>query len=487
MKRKLLFILAALLMAATTVKADNVLYAVLSDDNKILTLNCADEAPEGTVLFTGNSNWAKDFRSSVTTVIIEESCDKYNGNTLVCLFYNFYNLNSITGLPNLNTSMVTSMSSMFMYCSKLTSLDLSTFDTRNVTNMGYMFDGCSKLTSLDLSGFDTSNVTNINYMFRNCKLTSLDISMFNITKVNEMYGVFRYCSQLTTLDLSGFNTTNATIMKYLFDGCQALKSIIVDSNKWKTDNVTSSNSENLFLNCTALVGEDGTTYNSSSVDKENAHTGDGGYLTEKTVSVSANEAEGSYWTTYYKSSVNRQADATTTVYAATRNDRTLTLVPVNDGIIKAGQGVILKKYDEDNPNNANITLTSVATAADDTYYEGNVLTGVDKATTRPVKLTEEYYVLSKKNEKLAFYNYTGTTLGANKAYFSVRFGSLAAPAMFPLGFGDAEGATAISGTELKPADEASDAAYHTLDGRRLTARPAQKGIYITGGKKVVIK
>ena len=42
------------------------------------------------------------------------------------------------------------MSSMFAYCSGLTSLDLSGFDTSAVTSMDYMFAYCSNLTSLIL-------------------------------------------------------------------------------------------------------------------------------------------------------------------------------------------------------------------------------------------------------------------------------------------------------------------------------------------------
>lgn len=46
-----------------------------------------------------------------------------------------------------------------------------------------MFDGCSKLTSLDLKTFNTANVTNMSGMFNRCEsLTSLDLSMFNTEK-----------------------------------------------------------------------------------------------------------------------------------------------------------------------------------------------------------------------------------------------------------------------------------------------------------------
>jgi surface protein len=60
------------------------------------------------------------------------------------------------------------MYEMFVACSDLTSLDLSSFDTHNVTNMGEMFCWDRRLESLDLSNFDTTNVTSYFHMFYDC-------------------------------------------------------------------------------------------------------------------------------------------------------------------------------------------------------------------------------------------------------------------------------------------------------------------------------
>ena len=76
--------------------------------------------------------------------------------------------------------------SMFDFCSKLTSLDLSNFDTSNVTNMDSMFYYTS-LTSLNVSNFNTSNVTNMSWMFACTDLTSLDLSNFDTSKVTDIY------------------------------------------------------------------------------------------------------------------------------------------------------------------------------------------------------------------------------------------------------------------------------------------------------------
>lgn len=80
------------------------------------------------------------------------------------LFYN-YRGTSVDGLIQYSdTENVTNMSSMFVNCSKLTSVPL--LDTSNVTNMSYMFNFCSSLTSIP--SLDTSGVTDMQGMFANC-------------------------------------------------------------------------------------------------------------------------------------------------------------------------------------------------------------------------------------------------------------------------------------------------------------------------------
>ena len=130
---------------------------------------------------------------------------------------------------------------------------LGEWDTRNVTNMSSMFGGCKNLVTLDVSNWDTGNVTNMN-------------------------AVFAGCISIVTIDLSSWDTCNVTNMNAMFANgnwigaygniLSNIKKIIV-SNKFVVDNVT--NSSGMFGNCIALVGENGTTYNSSNIDKSMAH------------------------------------------------------------------------------------------------------------------------------------------------------------------------------------------------------------------------
>ena len=125
-------------------------------------------------------------------------------------FGNKSNLKSIKKLKGLDTSKVTSMSSMFRDCPSLTSLDLSNFNTSNVTNITWMFYNCSSLTSLDLSNFNTSKVTDMINMFYGCSsLTSLDLSNFDTSKVTNMMQMFNNCDSLTDV----YITVEATLNK----------------------------------------------------------------------------------------------------------------------------------------------------------------------------------------------------------------------------------------------------------------------------------
>ncbi len=184
-----------------------------------------------------DTDWDTDgTNANVTRVVFDPSFANARPTTTYDWFFNMQNLQSITGMEYLNTS--------------------------EVTNMAYMFMLCTSLTSLDVSHFNTSKVTDMNSMF--CK-----------------------CSSLTSLDLSSFNTSKVTKMGWMFSNCSNLRTIYVGSG-WSTAAVTSSN--DMFRDCTNLVGGQGTTYNESNPwDKTYAHidggTSNPGYFTAKNAGV----------------------------------------------------------------------------------------------------------------------------------------------------------------------------------------------------------
>ena len=202
---------------------------------------------------------------------------KYISNLISINFNNNFNTANVTymgsmfigcssltslDLSSFNTTNVTSMYDMFYRCQSLTSLDLSSFNTANVTDMSYMFYACSKLTSLDLNSFNTSNVTNMMNMFFNCtSLTSLDLSSFNTSNVTRMFQMFGGCSSLISLDLCNFNTTNVTDMEQMFRTCSKLTSL--NLNSFNTAKVT--NMSLMFQGCSSLTSLDLSSFNTSKV------------------------------------------------------------------------------------------------------------------------------------------------------------------------------------------------------------------------------
>lgn len=145
------------------------------------------------------------------------------------------------------------------------------------------FANCTSITSTSLWFAFLSNLDYIG-----------GIEYLNTSNVTDMYGMFWESWTITSLDLSSFNTGSVTDMGSMFAGCTALTTIYVSSG-WSTSSVTSSNA--MFEGCTSLMGESGTTYNSSHTDAEYARVdmaSSPGYLTGGSGGGGSGE-EGQYW------------------------------------------------------------------------------------------------------------------------------------------------------------------------------------------------
>ena len=235
---------------------------------------------------TGFVNLNSNFRTQLTKIKFDSGviANQYSQG----LFCGLTNLTSIEGMTNLNTSSVTTMSSMFRDCSSLTDLDLSSFDTSAVIDMSYMFSDCTNLQKLDLShlntsklikmnsmfsncnglvdinfnNIDTSNVTDMNYMFSRCtSIPKLDLGSFNTSNVTDMNSMFNGCINLTKLNLDSFNTSNVENMSYMFYQCQSLSEVILKS--FDTSQVTDMSS--MFADCSSLQSLDIDNFNTKNV------------------------------------------------------------------------------------------------------------------------------------------------------------------------------------------------------------------------------
>ena len=171
-------------------------------------------------------------------------------------------------------------------------------------------------------------------------------------------------------------------------------------------------------------------------------------------------------TTYYNSAENVKVDAGTTVYKVSFNGSQVTATEIEDGIINAGQGVMLKS----DGKFISMATTSETSSAD---YSDNVLEGVDAPTSKAAGY--KYYTLGQSGSELGFYEFLGAVpLPAHKAFIK----SASGPA-YGYKF---DAATGIS--DLNVNDNLNGAIYN-LSGQRLNK--TQKGINIIGGKKVLVK
>lgn len=199
---------------------------------------------------------------TTTKVVFDASFKDYQPTSTSKWFARYAVLSDIQGIENLNTTEVSNMDSMFVGCSRLVNLDLSTFNTAKVTSMNSMFANCKRLKNLNLSTFFTDNVTNMSSMFSGCKsLQKLDLSAFYTDNVTDMNSMFAWCDSLSQLNISAFNTQRVTNMSGMFNGCNALPAL--DLSHFNTEQVTNMNS--MFAWCKALTKLNVTTFNTAQV------------------------------------------------------------------------------------------------------------------------------------------------------------------------------------------------------------------------------
>ena len=173
----------------------------------------------------------------------------FKTDNVVNIWFMFSGCSSLTSLDvsGFNMGNVWGMNGMFSGCLGLTSIDLGNFNTENVRYMTGLFGECSGLTSLDVSGFNTTNVIDMNSMFRGCSsLTSLDLSKFNTSNVTDLSFMFWRCNNLLDLDISSFNTANAKMVR-IFEECSSLASIRAGNANIPAEEYAQVNNPNLLV------------------------------------------------------------------------------------------------------------------------------------------------------------------------------------------------------------------------------------------------
>lgn len=460
------------------------------------------------------------------------------------------NLTSIEGIENLNTSNVKYMNEMFGQCSNLETLDLSHFNTENVVNMSNMFNGCTKLHKLNISSFNTENVTNMygmfygcssletldlshfntryvrkdgmNYMFNGCSsLSSLDVSNF-ITDKNSMQldGLFQGCSSLQTLDLSSFDTRGAGSVNYLFDGCSALRTIYVSEDFIIPYRVKSSN---MFRDCHLLKGAisfEPTKKNETYANYKS------GYLTKK-VGTNGNEIIGatgnpltidalplddskaytlsedcdvnnasyerevkSEWATLCLPYTIQPGSEDNTCYFYTLKSvgaKSVELVRVEEGVIDAGQPVVVRKKNAEQTSFRVVSGTASPDEKAKAVKEPKTEEGAPRliGTFAPIVLNDDCYFIAKDQFRLVR-DYKpaakGVKIAAYRAYIQPDATQEGGSAQLTIGVD--EGTNQVDAATLVDLLNDTEAEYYDVQGRRIPQ--LQRGINIVKvGSKVM--
>lgn len=459
------------------------------------------------------------------------------------------NLTSIEGIENLNTSNVKNMSGMFALCSNLETLDLSHFNTENVTTMAQMFYGCTKLHNLNIDNFNTENVSymngmfegcsgldtldlshfntryvrksGFNYMFNGCSsLSSLDVSNFTTDKPSmQLDGLFKGCSSLQTLDLSSFSTGGASSVTDMFDGCSALRTIYV-SDLFKFNSVSSSN---MFRGCHSLKGA--ISFEPSKIDKTYANY-KSGYLTKK-VGTNGNEIIGatgnpltidalplddskayklyedcdvnnaSYkrevkfeWATLCLPYTIQPGSEDNTCYFYTLKSvgtESVELVRVEEGVIEAGQPVVVRKKNAEQTSFCVVSGTASPDEKAKAVKEPKSEEGAPRliGTFAPIELNDDCYFIAKDLFRLVS-DYkpaaTGVKIAAYRAYIQPDATQKGGSAQLTIGVD--EGTSQVDAATLVDLLNDTEAEYYDVQGRRIPQ--LQRGINIVKvGSKVM--
>ena len=193
--------------------------------------------------------------------------------------YSLNNMFAYSGITDIdlskwNTSNITNLSNLFFECTRLKQIDLHTWNTESVSTCYWLFRGCSSLEFINIDGWNTCNVYDMDRMFGECpKLIAIKgLNKLNTTNVQFTRLMFIGDRSLTTLDLSSFDTQNCIDTNQMFRGCYNLKSIYVSDTFVMTK---VSNSTQMFLDCTSLIGGSGTKYDPTYIDSTAARI-DGG-------------------------------------------------------------------------------------------------------------------------------------------------------------------------------------------------------------------
>lgn len=496
---------------------------------------------------TSTAYWFCGCRN-ITSISGIENINTENVTSMLGMFQGCSHLTEIN-VSGFNTSSVGEMGSMFEACSDLTTLDLSSFNTANVTGMSYMFANSMSLRTIYVSSsWSITSVTNSADMFSECyslvggrgtefsqDYTGVDYAHIDggtsnpgyLTDINAeptegearfdgltawVYGdatlddafaevgreealktiaaiVWEGNGELTSEQMQGI--TNPNLLVYVNEASKApagVQNVIVNGTAAQIVLTDASGNNNFFcpepftaqsisytrnFSQTTEIGVSrgwetiALPFNVQSISHGSHGAlvpfggGNGGYpfwlhqlLSNGLTPVTAMEANTPYLicmpnNTVYPSAYNQAGSVT---FASSN-----VTVPRTEPREAFGANVILMPAFQNQPAGPDIFTLNVG-AARDSYAEGSVFIS-NYSDVRPFQ---------------AYVHHSNQARGTDDIQF------------IPLtSIGGGDDTTAIMEIIQPAANGTGD--WYSLDGRKLSSKPTQKGVYIQNGKKIVIK
>ena len=496
---------------------------------------------------TSTAYWFCGCRN-ITSISGIENINTENVTSMLGMFQGCSHLTEIN-VSGFNTSSVGEMGSMFEACSDLTTLDLSSFNTANVTGMSYMFANSMSLRTIYVSSsWSITSVTNSAGMFSECyslvggrgtefsqDYTGVDYAHIDggtsnpgyLTDINAeptegearfdgltawVYGdatlddafaevgreealktiaaiVWEGNGELTSEQMQGI--TNPNLLVYVNEASKApagVQNVIVNGTAAQIVLTDASGNNNFFcpepftaqsisytrnFSQTTEIGVSrgwetiALPFNVQSISHGSHGAlvpfggGNGGYpfwlhqLQDNGLTpVTAMEANTPYLicmpnNTVYPSAYNQAGSVT---FASSN-----VTVPRTEPREAFGANVILMPAFQNQPAGPDIFTLNVGVARD-SYAEGSVFIS-NYSDVRPFQ---------------AYVHHSNQARGTDDIQF------------IPLtSIGGGDDTTAIMEIIQPAANGTGD--WYSLDGRKLSSKPTQKGVYIQNGKKIVIK
>ena len=151
--------------------------------------------------------------------------DVSNVTTLVHTFADCFDMVNYN-FTGWDTSSVTTMDGIFNSNRALQVIDLSAFDTQNIEDFDQTFDGCSELIQvIGMDRWDTSSLKYVQQFLTGTKVTVMDLSSFDMTNATHTWMMFSGNPELTTIYASENWNLNPAQLKNagnMFGGCGKL-------------------------------------------------------------------------------------------------------------------------------------------------------------------------------------------------------------------------------------------------------------------------